>query len=509
MKTRFRRSLGFATLLVFFLSAASCRKKISGPDAPWAVILDEVASDSAGRKVLEEWVQKFPDLDGSSIRMEKENGFQRIYVLSPLVKNRFEAESLRTRLFKEFPARYEIVNITERSFLLPADDSIPNSPAGADEFARVLSALPNPGRDRLTSFFVKPNEEKMDHPRQTWFSPIEKLGWRSMAYASYRSEDAENGTVKVLVLWPKKDGRDPMLEVYRILKQPAFPVDKPKKKVRDNASALKKKAVQNKNKKRITLEPKPTTAPIVAGEDVPLVPVGDLLPEPKSMLMPWGMAPVYVVENVAAQVVYLAWTPREESIYLVLWDNGNLVSRLLTPTGMGEMKGLSLSTAVRTFWSVLPEASAQDESLAFLEMLPFSGWSWLETKNGKGSEMPVMTAGYGSGNRAWEFSFLKTQAESEAADSFEQLFVAPRRELIQNILSTKKRKALYDVGVALKEVVDVQAWHLRGARFGKSEELYYVKGTFLCLLETKKGFLSPDELVARAASLRIWSDKKT
>lgn len=514
-----------AVVLSILLSVwlAGCTSDKPGKSTPWVVVLDEAPTRNVAVRKAEQYLEKYPKLlEKTSVLSFSELAAIRHLVISEGFGSREKAMNLSASFAKVTPAKLKVIDTTSLKALGEDEAVGVSAPEDAEILEQLAILLPEPVEARLDSFLLMTSSDLSQRSALRpfgygcpgkWWSGFSGLGWQAAAQAVYVSKNAsDSGKVHVFLGWlgdQAADREQALKKVYNFLLDYVGPLEEEwekKKKQRKRRRRL----MRAKRRKKASAE-----EPVVLKE----------VPKASKHMLPWGGSEVVKVERVAfikkesirkdtpTRTALLSWTPGRQGVMLVMFDpqSEGLVEDLLNPRSLEGPHGIAFSPHLAVIWNTLPEVSVEDENLGYLGM---QSLRWRMDNKRRRSELgkrlgdlPVYLAGYCKENRPyWQLIWVKLGSPVDAEKLYDSAYVEPRKEKIQHMLNSP-RKPRYDVGITLREVGDVLAWHLRGAEFGALQELYFQKKDTVWLLQARdrgKTSMDPDGLQARTELLQIW-----
>ncbi len=521
MKLRVRSQILLAILVVCCLVGCSKRYDKS---RPWVVILDEAATQQMAEKLLASFEdKKNEDMESAAALAVKDRGVIRHLVVSRGFAVRDRAVKLAGRLRGSTPRHLPLLDLSK--IQIPGEDDLQfgGIPEGLEDIENLAALLPAPGAESLESFLLVPNAAgKCSRPvdfgsiaPSEWRQGFCRLGFSAIAEAAY-GISGPNGSEKVLVFIGMgragKEGeekQDLLRDSWGFLLAHAAPSP-------EEWERTKKERKRSKHRRRRRRRRPPAT--VEAQDSAGVIE----LPAPQQSLLPWGNAPVFSMTRVTLApsknyredaVVWTAWLARLPSgngVWLALFKDEPAIKGLFEPVGLGKPHGIAFLPEFLRPWTLLPEIAVEDEHLDFLGAQRFGRWlpkklrrrDWAR----RNAERTITGAGFASGEKRWRVNWIDLGSESEAKQVFNDGFVAPRQEIMQRVMKSK-RQVRYDLGVSLVEVGDVNAWYLKGAMRGRRRDMYFSHKTRVWLFTTPQGVkheLDMEDLLARAELLQVW-----
>jgi hypothetical protein len=527
----FPRSTRHVWLLVaLLLGFLACSK--DGPDksSPFIVVLDEAPTRSLAEKRAANYSKKYPkQLEEAGVVSIAQEGIARHLVTSPGFDTRAAAKKLADDLSQANQVRLRVVDLT--GLRLAEDDQYFGSgvPDGLEVLEKLAALLPTGQAGQLESFQLLPKLQAgckvpLDFGRNApmkWAQSFCRLGFSASAEAVYHAQGAPaDSRVQVFVgLFAK--GQDPaeaLKKAYNFLLDHQAPTEEEWEKIKEEKKASRKKKRKRSKRRKRRRRRKATP------EVVELQPVKELLdpPKPQERMLPWGKTGVISFERLTmiprdkyreetpARSAWLGLLPGQQGIFIVFFDDQAEAEKLLHKDSLGEPHGIQYSPQFLGAWQILPEVHIAEEEMSFLAMQPFGRQlnkamrksAWGKKHSGR----PVTKAGYRSAKANWMVSWVDLGHVADAKKVFDKAYIAPRQQLLQNILKSK-RKIRYEYGISLMEVGDVQGWYLRGANHGRTQELYFSYQAWVFLVQapqSQKSSFGPDDLQARMELLQVW-----
>jgi len=516
--SRFFIALGLAGVL--------CACTSDKPDAstPWVVVLDESANRSMAVQRAEQLAEQHPEKleDATTISYLDQTTIRHL-VVSPGQADQQRARELAKQVSKSRPLRLRVLDTRALKTVSEEEDFDSGAPEDAELLEQLAALLPEPMESDLDSFILWTAPEQSGRSALKafghgcpgkWWAAFNQLGWQASAQAVYRPRQSPDQGVHFFVGKSLKAGDgEAMKRVYNFLLDFVGPTQEEWEQ--------KSKKKSRKRKRRRRRRKKPSKA--VAEVDLVL----KELPPGKPFVLPWGSTEVVRVERVAfekkpkirketpVRTALIGMLPDKMGVLLVLYDpeQAGMVERMLAPRTLGEQRGLAPTPYVAGFWQVLPEVSLEEDSLSYLAMQRLITRFDRKRRRTKllkrVGNRPVFLAGYRSAGLArWQISFSDLGDQSDAKKLYDSAYVEPRKENLQRMLKSRRR-VRYDVGIAFHEIGDTLGWHLRGAKGGSLQELYFQRKGVIWLLqavERGKARMDSEGLLARTELLQIWDE---
>lgn len=505
------------------------------------VVLEEAPTAAAAEKALEAIRARNPDWAKlTSVSVRRGAGPVHHWVVACGYADRRAAQRFAAQLWTSRSVKPVVEDIRLFEHATDAEAFRPSPPEGAAVFERLASLLPDPGADRIESMMIERRDAAYKGAVQPfgrtvpllWYEAFAGLGWQATAQAQYRSESGE-AELRVLVGWlgEKRDpDRDAVREVVSFLQAHVLP-DKPAEPPDEEAVGKKKKKTKRKRARRAKRRPavkrakrrRAPSPPVAPVDPLALTPLAKELPAAVRKRLPWGEADVRIVEKVALRKprpnqpsqgeTHTAWicsSPDERAVLVVIFDNADLATELLSAVTLGDFHGMVYSDHLGQIWQSLPEVTEEGEQLAYVGMqrlgrrlprdLLRADWAKVSFRRA------FLLAGYRSRSSGWQMSWVELGSTSEAQRVYEEGMVAPRQKAVQSLLHSKK-DVDYTVGVSIKDIGDVQGWLYKGAMRGRLQEFYFKRGREVWLVQADahaRGGPGFDGLQARLDTLQIW-----
>ncbi|HUU02868.1 MAG TPA: hypothetical protein VM425_15650 [Myxococcota bacterium] len=523
-----RMQLVLAVLVACCLPACSKRPDKS---RPWAVVLDEAATQAMAEKLLASFKnKKNAAMEDAAALAIRDRGVVRHIVISRGFAARTDAEKLAGRLSGGAKLRLPLVDLSKVEIPGEEDEQFGGIPEGLQAIENLAAALPTPGAENLESFLLVPDAARQcSRPEDfggvapsEWRQGFCRLGFSATAEAAY-GIPGPNGVERALVFvgvgrGPSGHGGKEVGEKQDILRDSwgfllAHRAPSPEEWERTKKEI--KRARHRRRRRRLP-------APVVTQDSAGVI----KLPAPQKRLLPWGNAPVFSMtgvtlmpsknyrEGTVAWTAWMARLPGGNGVWLALFKDEPAVKGLFEPVGLGEPHGIAYLPEFLRPWTLLPEVAVEDEYLVFLGTQRFGRWlqkkqrprDWAKRNAGR----TITGAGFAKGEKRWRVNWIDFGSEAEAKLVFSEGFVAPRQEIMQRALKSK-RQVRYELGVNLVEVGDTNAWYFKGARHGRRREMYFGYKTRVWLFSTPQGGeqgLAEEDLLARVELLQIWDVAK-
>jgi hypothetical protein len=460
------RHLAWSLLLL----GAACRN--GGPEAGQFVVVLAQAESAAEAEDLRSRISgEVPELADAWTRAVAGQDSAPVHlVLSRAFGSRPEAEDLRRRLEETQRTRLEVIEVpaalsaavtTKTPACRPA--LLGWLPAGEDglELRSVRWEEPGAGPVALGSVSA----------REPWDERLDRISCRQRARAVWMEPGGDS-----LFLFACQGPADELLEgVHRTLmasREPPRPVSAPR---------ARKKG-------------RPPPSPRPAASVAKIIEEAMPLPAPVPFSLPWGEAPAHVfsVSKPAGRghpeaewTACLASLPEGKGVLLAVARDEKRLRSALARRWLGPPRGLAASALLRGWDAIRPYLQAQGETLAALGVERLGDFARAQgaAVEAELEKIPVDLAAFCGGGVCWTARKFEFSAPGQAQEIYDRVLVGPRADFVRRVLSDKKFRVSYDVGLSFQEIGSAKAWQLRGAGGGKWRELYFTLDRSVVLLQ--------------------------
>lgn len=238
------------------------------------------------------------------------------------------------------------------------------------------------------------------------------------------------------------------------------------------------------------------------------------LPVASPARLPWGEAgahsfsvklPKERAAPAAEWAARLAPLPSGKGAFLALATAPELLDRAMLRRGLGPPRGLLDARELRGLDALLPAWQSQGEKLTGLGFERLADFARAQggTADEAHRRLPVLLASFCQEEACWSLRAMEPADPAAAIQLYDRVLVGPRADFVRRVLSDKRFKVNYDVGLSMQEVGRGSGWLLRGAGGGKWRELYFTRERRVFLLQAEEPVKGKPELSLVEKALRI------
>lgn len=455
------------------------------------MVLAQVGEAGTAEELRAELAGLDPELADASVRIvTDEVGAATRLVLSRPFPTREEAEALRRRLEQTHRTRLDVTEMPPVAGSSAADVVPGSRPL-------FLSLLPDPGGGleleavRWAAAESGPPAPGTPAVLDRFEARLQKISCRQQARAAWRAPDGGR-----LLSWVCEGAAEELLPAIHRALLTAPEVIRP---------PPARRAGKKKGKKA-----PPARLPAVADILEEAMP----LPAASPVLLPWGEASAHAFSvklpkergaPAGEWSARLAPLPTGKGVFLALATSPELLERAMMRRWLGTPRGLLDARELRGLDALLPALLAQGEKLAGLGFERLADFARVQggVVDGTQGRTPVLLASFCPEGDCWTLRAVELADPASAIQLYDRLLVGPRADFVRRVLSDKKFKVNYDVGLSMREVGRGSGWLLRGAGGGKWRELYFTRERRAFLLQAEEPAKGKPELDLVEKALRI------